>query len=100
MSQIFTLMLLMFGFWFGAIVLQALQRRYAPELGRWTTGWFDPEPPSVASTASQAGSPETNDDRHRATDAERIESLEARIRVLETIVTDRGYQVSEELSDQ
>ena len=103
MSQIFTMLLLVFGFWFGAIILQALQRRYAPELNRWTTGWFDPEPtlseasgqPGAAASTSGAG-PDSGSTP--ATDS-RIAELEERIRVLEAIVTDRGYQVSDELSD-
>ena len=101
MSQVFTMLLLVFGFWFCCIVLQAMQRRFAPELNRWTTGWFDPEPSMSEANSSAWGheASTASDPSENSASDQRIAELEERIRVLEAIVTDRGYQVTDELSD-
>lgn len=68
--------------WGLIIVMQALERRFAPELG--TLQEDGPQPPPAARTRDLR-------------DQEEIAELRRRIETLEAIVTDRRYQWEREL---
>ncbi|GAB4188805.1 MAG: hypothetical protein Tsb002_15340 [Wenzhouxiangellaceae bacterium] len=90
-----TLGWVLFGFavWGLAILLHALQRRFAPDMARdWGLGDDDDDYRSRSRR------------RHDRRDSEierrdeEIEELKKRIQVLEAIVTDKKYQFDEELN--
>ncbi len=79
--------------WGLCILMQALQRRFAPELGRFLgTDQNDVDDPGYGRSplGRQA------DSKWAAKDAQ-IAELKQRIEVLEAIVTDRRYQWEQEL---
>jgi hypothetical protein len=91
MWSVFGWVLFGFAIWAMVLVMHVLQKRFAPEWQSrasagsfWTSMWGDDgeSPPSAAADADVL---------------DEIEALKHRVQVLEAIVTDRGFQVDDEI---